>query len=173
MTRAKTSRPKRSLILFLGMVILTLVAPLGPTLARVRLRALTVPQDLIPKVRFSLFYFSGQVVKSQILLLESGVTSCIPARAGYYIPSPKATTETACKSGTYSSTTGSTSCGSCPPGYMCPNNALASPQRCSPGRYSTGGLTDCTRCGAGTFNNIQGATGCCDCAAGWFNVSVL
>ncbi|KAF9566804.1 GCC2 and GCC3 family protein [Agrocybe pediades] len=100
---------------------------------------------------------------------ESGVTSCIPARAGYYIPTPRATAETACNSGTYSSTTGATSCDSCPPGYQCPSNNLASPQKCSPGRYSTGGAKECGRCSTGTFNNVQGATGCCDCAAGWFN----
>ncbi|KAH9485364.1 Protein priA [Psilocybe cubensis] len=100
---------------------------------------------------------------------ESGVTSCLLARAGYYVPTPRATTETPCQSGTYSTSTGSTSCGSCPPGHMCPNNALANPQKCSPGRYSTGGLTECTKCSAGTFNSIQGATGCCPCAAGWYN----
>lgn len=104
-------------------------------------------------------------------LLESGVTSCIPARAGYYIPTAKATAETACMSGTYSSTTGCTSCDSCPAGYQCPSMNLASPQKCSPGRYSTGGAKECDRCPAGTFNNIQGATQCCECAAGWFNVN--
>jgi hypothetical protein len=102
---------------------------------------------------------------------EFGVLSCIAARAGYYVPTSRATTEMACQQGTYSASTGSTSCATCPPGYQCPSSALASPQRCSPGRYSTGGVTECVKCSAGTFNEIQGATSCCDCAAGWYNVS--
>jgi hypothetical protein len=126
-------------------------------------------QEHIQKVSLSHFVSPSKSKPST----ESGVPSCIAARAGYYVPTPGATTEMACQQGTYSASTGSTSCATCPPGYQCPSNALSSPQRCSPGRYSTGGLTECVKCSAGTFNDIQGATSCCDCAAGWYNVSSL
>ncbi|KAF9034081.1 GCC2 and GCC3 family protein [Panaeolus papilionaceus] len=100
---------------------------------------------------------------------ELGQKSCLPARAGYYVPSTSSQTEYACAKGTYSPVQGSTSCTPCPLGHMCPSAALAVPQQCSPGRYASKvGTVDCPKCDKGTFNNIHKATGCCKCAAGWF-----
>ncbi|PPQ75743.1 hypothetical protein CVT24_002589 [Panaeolus cyanescens] len=95
--------------------------------------------------------------------------ACTPARAGYFVAAPASTTEKPCSPGTFSGKSGSASCSSCPAGYMCPSSAMSNPQQCSPGRYSTGGVTECLRCPAGTFNSIHRATGCCECVAGWFN----
>lgn len=107
----------------------------------------------------------------ETIWIETGRTSCILARAGYYIPTAGATSEKDCGASKYAPTAGMTACLPCPPGYMCPSNNVHTPQQCSPGRYSTGGVAYCPLCAAGTFNTIHSATGCCPCPAGCFTVS--
>lgn len=109
-------------------------------------------------------------IATHIIGAERGMRACTLARAGYYVAATASTTETPCPAGKFSGSTGSSSCSSCPAGYMCPSNAMSNPQQCSPGRYSTGEVSECVRCPAGTFNSIHRATDCCECAAGWFNV---
>ncbi|KAF9457148.1 hypothetical protein BDZ94DRAFT_264697 [Collybia nuda] len=101
---------------------------------------------------------------------ENGAKSCIPARAGYFCPTPGMNMEYSCAAGTYNGVAGSTSCSPCPPGHQCPSGSLAKPQPCSPGRFSPGGnVVTCSPCPVGSFNNAHGSTGCCACCAGHFN----
>jgi len=103
---------------------------------------------------------------------DGGRTDCIKCRAGSYCPEgTKHEFAATCEPGTYANVTdddGDPGCFNCPAGFSCAGGGSeASP--CSPGTFANvSGLSDCTRCEGGTYQDDINATECKPCLQGHF-----
>jgi len=96
--------------------------------------------------------------------------ACILAPPGSFVPSPGATSPTACPIGTYQPDSGQTSCINAPAGSYVDSTGAISATLCAAGTYSDiEAQASCTPAPAGYYVGSTGATSATLCAAGTYS----
>lgn len=126
------------------------------TLQKGRRPARIVLQGITPTVRDQKPLVHFHVDKSR----RNSAAPCTAARAGYYVATTKATSNTACPKGQHTNTI---ACNARPRGCWCSSTGTSSPRSCQSGYHSPGGFEACLNCPSGTWSFSQGAASCDGC----------
>mmetsp|Transcript_76186 Transcript_76186/g.166251 ORF Transcript_76186/g.166251 Transcript_76186/m.166251 type:complete len:517 (+) Transcript_76186:243-1793(+) len=103
---------------------------------------------------------------SPLVELADEVSTCVPARPGYYAPNQTAIEDIPCKKGSFSSSSGAAVCELCESGHFASTEASTGCKACPAGTYQGGqGSSNCLRCPLGSYQNKVGQTACKACPA--------